>query len=70
MNTDIFEGKRKQLSGRARVWWGKLTDDDWETIAGKRDMLVGTLQERYGWTRQYTEDEITRRLQELEDRQP
>jgi len=70
MNTDIFEGKWKQLSGRARVWWGKLTDDDWETIAGKRDMLVGTLQERYGWTRQYTEDEITRRLQELEDRQP
>jgi uncharacterized protein YjbJ (UPF0337 family) len=31
-----------------RVQWGKLTDDDFEQIAGKKDILVGKLQERYG----------------------
>ncbi|MCV9966825.1 CsbD family protein [Pararhizobium sp. BT-229] len=28
--------------------WGKLTDDDLDRIAGKRDELEGTIQERYG----------------------
>lgn len=37
MNTDIFEGKWKQMRGQVREWWGKLTDDDLDTIAGKRD---------------------------------
>jgi uncharacterized protein YjbJ (UPF0337 family) len=36
MNWDQIEGKWKQLTGSARARWGKLTDDDWETVAGKR----------------------------------
>jgi len=52
MNWDTIKGQWKQMKGEARRQWGKLTDDDWEQIAGERDKLLGKLQERYGWTRQ------------------
>jgi uncharacterized protein YjbJ (UPF0337 family) len=48
MNTDQMSGKWKQMKGAAKQQWGKLTDDDLEVIAGKRETLVGKLQERYG----------------------
>ena len=48
MNWDQIEGKWKQSAGSARERWGKLTDNDWETIAGKKDQLVGRIQELYG----------------------
>lgn len=51
MNWDIIQGKWKQLSGSLRQQWGKLTDDDLDTIAGDRERLLGKLQERYGYSR-------------------
>jgi uncharacterized protein YjbJ (UPF0337 family) len=66
MNDDQFEGMWKQVKGRAREWWGMLTDDDLERIAGKKDRLLGVLQERYGYTRERAEDEINTRLRTLE----
>ena len=48
MNWDQIEGKWKQFTGSAREHRGKLTDDDWQTVAGKKDQLVGRIQERYG----------------------
>ncbi len=66
MNTDVMEGKWKQMRGQMKEWWGKLTDDDFDVIAGKRDKLVGKLQERYGWAKRDAEDEIARRLREFE----
>jgi len=48
MNWDQIEGKWTQVKGSARQRWGKLTDDDWQTIAGKKEQLVGRIQERYG----------------------
>lgn len=62
MNKDIFEGKWKQLRGQAKEWWGKLTDDDLERVGGKFDQFVGLLQEKYGYTREYAEEEINRRM--------
>lgn len=38
--------------------WGKLTDDDWKVIEGKRDQLAGRLQERYGYTKEQVEKEL------------
>lgn len=55
MNQDIFEGNWKQLKGKMREKWGKLTDDDWDTVAGKKDQLLGKLQERYGYSREEAE---------------
>lgn len=51
MNWDRIEGNWKQMSGRAREKWGKLTDSDFQKIAGRRDQLVGRIQERYGIAR-------------------
>ncbi len=55
INWDVIEGKWNQLKGDARIQWGKLTDDDWDQIAGNKDKLVGKLQERYGWKREEAE---------------
>ena len=48
MNWDQVEGKWKQAKGSVKQQWGKLTDNDLDYIAGKRDNFVGKLQERYG----------------------
>jgi uncharacterized protein YjbJ (UPF0337 family) len=55
MNWDQVAGNWKQLKGKTREKWGKLTDDDLDMIAGKRDQLIGRLQERYGWAREEAE---------------
>ncbi len=64
MNWDRIKGRWQQARGRVREQWGKLTDDDLDIIAGKRDQLVGLLQERYGATR----DEVEREVREFESR--
>jgi uncharacterized protein YjbJ (UPF0337 family) len=60
MNSDVFEGKWKQVQGSMKEWWGKLTDDDIVRIEGNRDKLLGAIQERYGYTREKAEEEIKR----------
>jgi uncharacterized protein YjbJ (UPF0337 family) len=57
MNSDQFEGKWKQLKGSVKQRWGKLTDDDVTSLSGKRDELVGKLQERYGITKEQAQRE-------------
>jgi uncharacterized protein YjbJ (UPF0337 family) len=64
MNWDRIEGRWQETKGKVREQWGKLTDDDLDIIAGKRDQLVGILQRRYGETR----DEMERQVREFEDR--
>jgi len=58
MNWDIVEGNWKQLKGSAKEQWGKLTDDDLDVAAGKRDKLAGLVQEKYGKTRDEAEREV------------
>ena len=62
MNWDRAEGNWKQIKGKLKQRWGKLTDDQLEVIAGKRDHLVGVIQESYGIAR----DEVERQLKEWE----
>jgi uncharacterized protein YjbJ (UPF0337 family) len=64
MNWDTVGGQWKQAKGKVREQWGKLTDDDMDVIAGKRDQLIGRIQERYGITR----DEAERQVREFSDR--
>ena len=64
MNRDIFEGNWKQIKGKVKEQWGKLTDDDLDMIAGKRDQLLGRIQERYGVAREVAEQ----RLKEFENK--
>jgi len=58
MNWDQIEGKWKQVSGKVQEKWGKLTEDDLNVIRGKRDQLVGIIQERYGIARQEAEHQV------------
>src|SRR6266542_2414732 len=66
-NPDTFEGQWNHLRGQLRSWWDKLTEVDLEKIAGKKDALVGIVQERYGYARERAEQEVERRWQEYRD---
>lgn len=67
MNWDRIEGNWKQMTGKAREKWGKLTDSDFETIAGRRDQLVGRIQERYGITRDIAQQQADEWAAALKD---
>ena len=70
MNWDRVEGNWKQFKGAAREQWGKLTDRDWDTVAGKKDQLLGKIQERYGIGRdeaQRQTDDWARTLREQKE---
>lgn len=58
MNSDILKGKWTQLKGSVKEKWGDLTDDDLTQIDGRREVLVGKLQERYGWAKQEAEQQL------------
>ena len=58
MNKDEIGGNWKQFKGKAKEKWGKLTDDDMTVIEGKRDQLVGKIQERYGYAKDQAEKEV------------
>lgn len=64
MNWDHVEGQWKDMKGKVRERWGKLTDDDLDVVAGKRDQLIGRIQSRYGTAK----DQAEREVQEFEDR--
>jgi uncharacterized protein YjbJ (UPF0337 family) len=59
MNWDQIQGKWKQFSGKAREKWGKLTDDELQAIAGRRDNLLGKLQEKYGLAKEEAERQLS-----------
>ena len=58
MNKDRIEGNWLQFKGKVKEQWGKLTDDDLDVIAGKRDQLVGKIQERHGITREEADTQV------------
>jgi uncharacterized protein YjbJ (UPF0337 family) len=59
MNWDRIEGNWKQAKGTLKERWGRLTDDQLDVIAGKRDQLVGVLQESYGIAKDEAEQQIS-----------
>ncbi len=59
-NRDILMGKWKQIRGRVKEQWGKLTDNQIDQINGNYDRLVGALQENYGYTREKAMQETDR----------
>lgn len=58
MNWDTIEGSWKQIAGRARAKWGDITGDEWASISGRRDEIVGLVQKRYGQGREETEKSV------------
>jgi uncharacterized protein YjbJ (UPF0337 family) len=62
MNEDKIQGQWKQLAGKLKSKWGKLTDDDVKRAEGDTEYLAGRIQERYGIAR----DEAKKQIHEFE----
>lgn len=60
MNSDVFKGQWKQLKGKLRQQWGRLTDDDIAEVNGDLDLLLGKLQELYGRSREDAQKDLDR----------
>lgn len=58
MNWDRIKGNWKQVKGQAKEQWGKLTDDDMDVVAGRREHLAGKIQERYGVAKEDAEKQV------------
>jgi uncharacterized protein YjbJ (UPF0337 family) len=58
MNRDILEGQWKQIKGRVKQQWGRLTDDELDQLTGSYEELAGLIQERYGYSREEAVNEL------------
>lgn len=58
MNSDRIAGNWKQIAGKVKEQWGRLTEDDLAVVEGKRDQLVGRIQERYGIARDKAAEQV------------
>ena len=58
MNQDRIEGNWKQFKGKIKEQWGKLTDDDMDVFEGRREQLLGRIQERHGITSEQAEIQV------------
>ena len=58
MNNDRIAGQWKQLSGKIKEKWGKLTDDDLQQAGGNSEYLAGKIQERYGIAKDIAEKQV------------
>lgn len=65
MNEDRIKGQWKQLQGRLKTRWGRLTDDDLRVADGNTDYLAGKLQERYGIARDEARSQVREFSNEL-----
>ena len=58
MNQDRIAGQWKQLAGKIKEKWGKLTNDDLEQLDGNSEYLAGKLQERYGIAKDVADKQV------------
>jgi len=45
------EGLWRQFKGRVKEAWGAITDDDLDRVEGRKDQILGTIQEKTGEAR-------------------
>jgi uncharacterized protein YjbJ (UPF0337 family) len=53
MDWDRIEASWDLFKGRVRKKWRRLTDQDLEAIAGRRDRLESKIHERYGFAEEH-----------------
>ena len=68
MDNSVLEGQWRQLRGKIQEEWGDLTDDDLDRANGKYDQLVGSLQQRYGYSKADAEARLSRFLDNVIER--
>lgn len=57
-SSSIAKGQWKQITGAAKITWGKLTDDELLTVEGHAQKLAGLIQERYGIAQDEAEKQV------------
>lgn len=68
MDNSVLEGQWRQLRGKIQEEWGDLTDDDLDRANGKYDQVVGSLQQRYGYSKADAEARLSRFLDNVTER--
>lgn len=58
MNKEIIKGHWKEITGKLKQQWGKLTDNDITSMRGTYDELEGTLMKKYGYDKERAQKEI------------
>jgi uncharacterized protein YjbJ (UPF0337 family) len=66
LNWDEVAGRWKQFTGKAQQRWGKLTDDDLTVATGRRDELIGKIQERYGISKDEADRQVDSWIKSLD----
>lgn len=59
LNSDIFQGKFKELTGEIKKKWGELTDDELQRTKGNLESLTGLIQQKYGIAKEKASEEIS-----------
>jgi len=65
MNSDRLAGNWNQVKGNIKEHWGKLTVDDLDVSDGKREQLVGRVQQQYGKSKEAAQREVDEYLETL-----
>lgn len=60
MRTDMLVGKWDQVRSDANRKWDRLTDEDLDQIKGNMEQLVSLVQQKYDYTRDQAQQEVTR----------
>lgn len=58
MNWDEVEANWLKFRGEVKERWGRLTDDDLDVIAGRRDKLSAEIQKKYAMAREEADREV------------
>lgn len=66
INKDVLEGKWKQVEGKVKQKWGKLTDDDLLEVKGDMKLLSGKIQERYGLKKEEAEKQVNEMMDKFD----
>ena len=65
MNWEQIRANWKDIKGKARVTWGKLTDDELEQVRGDREQLEAAVQKRYGVAKGEAQRQVNEWTQKL-----
>ncbi len=68
MNWNIVEGKWTEMKGFAKEKWGDLTDDELTQVAGKKEQLEGLLKQKYGWTQEKVDEQVSDWMDAVNDK--
>jgi uncharacterized protein YjbJ (UPF0337 family) len=62
MTWDQIEHRWIRIKGQIQEQWARLSDEDLDRIRGKRERLLGRIQELYGVAREDAERQVDRFL--------